>query len=113
MTQVAEWAGHSVGVLHQIYAKCISGREDASRSRIADALGSQTWARRRPVAAADQRRHLQRILDAANVGTYSAQRTAARPGHRFAHSPADGFTVRWHVLSDLRWNYGGPARVRA
>jgi hypothetical protein len=32
-------------VLHQIYAKCISGREDASRSRIADALGSQTWAR--------------------------------------------------------------------
>jgi hypothetical protein len=45
LTQVAEWAGHSVGVLHQIYAKCISGQEDASRSRIADALGSQTWAR--------------------------------------------------------------------
>lgn len=38
-TQVAEWAGHSVGVLHQIYAKCIVGQEDAARQRIAAALG--------------------------------------------------------------------------
>ena len=28
-TQVAEWAGHSVAVLLQIYAKCIAGQEDA------------------------------------------------------------------------------------
>lgn len=28
-TQVAEWAGHSVAVLHQIYAKCIGGQEEA------------------------------------------------------------------------------------
>jgi integrase len=39
-TQVAEWAGHSVGVLHQIYAKCIVGQEEAAKKRIADALGS-------------------------------------------------------------------------
>ncbi|MCW2718466.1 MAG: integrase [Pseudonocardia sp.] len=26
-TQVAEWAGHSVGVPHQIYAKCIVGQD--------------------------------------------------------------------------------------
>ncbi|MEU4373492.1 MULTISPECIES: hypothetical protein [Pseudonocardia] len=39
-TQVAEWAGHSVAVLHQIYAKCIVGQEDAARQRIADALGA-------------------------------------------------------------------------
>ena len=36
-TQVAEWAGHSVGVLHQIYAKVIVGQEDAARKRIAAA----------------------------------------------------------------------------
>ena len=34
-TQVAEWAGHSVAVLLQIYAKCIAGQEDAARRRIA------------------------------------------------------------------------------
>lgn len=39
-TQVAEWAGHSVGVLHQIYAKCIVGQEESSRQRIAAALGT-------------------------------------------------------------------------
>jgi integrase len=38
-TQVAAWAGHSVGVLHQIYAKVIVGQEDAARKRIAAALG--------------------------------------------------------------------------
>ncbi len=38
-TQVAEWAGHSVAVLHQIYAKVIAGQEAASRERIERALG--------------------------------------------------------------------------
>jgi hypothetical protein len=38
-TQVAEWAGHSVAVLLQIYTKCIAGQEDLARQRIADALG--------------------------------------------------------------------------
>jgi integrase len=38
-TQVAEWAGHSVAVLLQIYAKCLAGQEDAARRRIAAALG--------------------------------------------------------------------------
>ncbi len=37
-TQVAEWAGHSVAVLHQIYAKCLVGQEEAARKRIAAAL---------------------------------------------------------------------------
>jgi integrase len=41
-TQVAEWAGHSVGVLHQIYAKCIAGQEEAARERIAAALGHRS-----------------------------------------------------------------------
>jgi integrase len=39
-TQVAEWAGHSVVVLLQIYAKCIVGQEDAARQRIAAALAA-------------------------------------------------------------------------
>ncbi len=39
-TQVAEWAGHSVAVLHMVYAKCIVGQEEAARRRIATALGS-------------------------------------------------------------------------
>jgi len=38
-TQVAEWAGHSVAVLLRVYAKCISGQEDAARRRVAHALG--------------------------------------------------------------------------
>ncbi|GAB2763927.1 hypothetical protein GCM10027174_45710 [Salinifilum aidingensis] len=37
-TQVAEWAGHSVQVLLQIYAKCLAGQEEAARSRIANVL---------------------------------------------------------------------------
>ncbi|WP_181779715.1 tyrosine-type recombinase/integrase [Pseudonocardia pini] len=41
-TQVAEWAGHSVAVLHQIYAKCIVGQDEAARLRIATALGGGT-----------------------------------------------------------------------
>jgi len=38
-TRVAEWAGHSVAVLLQIYAKCIAGQEDMARKRIESALG--------------------------------------------------------------------------
>jgi len=38
-TQVAEWAGPSVAVLLQIYAKRLAGQEDAARRRIAAALG--------------------------------------------------------------------------
>ncbi|MEN3298796.1 integrase [Pseudonocardia sp.] len=38
-TQVAEWAGHSVAVLLRVYAKCISGQEDAARQRVGLALG--------------------------------------------------------------------------
>lgn len=38
-TQCAEWAGHSVAVLHQIYAKVISGLEAANHRRIEEALG--------------------------------------------------------------------------
>lgn len=38
-TQVAEWAGHSVAVLHQIYAKVIAGQESSARRRIELALG--------------------------------------------------------------------------
>jgi integrase len=37
-TQVAEWAGHSVRVLLDIYAKCIDGQQDIAKRRIADAL---------------------------------------------------------------------------
>jgi integrase len=37
-TQVAEWAGHSVAVLLQIYAKCLAGQGDAARRRIDAAL---------------------------------------------------------------------------
>jgi integrase len=38
VTQVAEWAGHSVNVLMKVYAKCIDGQEDAARKRLAAAL---------------------------------------------------------------------------
>ena len=37
-TQVAEWAGHSVAVLHRIYAKVLAGQEASARERIERAL---------------------------------------------------------------------------
>jgi len=39
LTQCAEWAGHSVAVLHQIYAKVVAGLEAAAHERIERALG--------------------------------------------------------------------------
>lgn len=41
-TQVAEWAGHSVAVLLQVYAQCISGQQDLARKRIEEALGEDS-----------------------------------------------------------------------
>jgi integrase len=38
-TQCAEWAGHSVAVLLQIYAQVLAGMEDSARRRIEGALG--------------------------------------------------------------------------
>lgn len=32
--RVAAWAGHSVGVLHRVYAKCIAGKEAEDMNRI-------------------------------------------------------------------------------
>ncbi|WP_406688593.1 tyrosine-type recombinase/integrase [Saccharopolyspora sp. ID03-671] len=37
-TRVAEWAGHSVGVLLRVYAKCLDGGEQAARQRVEQAL---------------------------------------------------------------------------
>jgi hypothetical protein len=38
VTQVAEWAGHSVAVLLRIDTKCIDGQEQAALRRIDEAL---------------------------------------------------------------------------
>lgn len=38
VTQVAEWAGHSVQVLLRVYAKCIAGQDEAAKRRIEIAL---------------------------------------------------------------------------
>jgi hypothetical protein len=35
--QVAEWAGHSVGVLLRVYATCISGQQADAKRRIEEA----------------------------------------------------------------------------
>lgn len=37
--QVAAWAGHSVAVLHRVYAHVVSGRSDVARGRIEAMLG--------------------------------------------------------------------------
>ncbi len=39
-TQVAEWAGHSVAVLLEVYAKCLDGQEHVALKRLGDALGT-------------------------------------------------------------------------
>jgi integrase len=46
--QVAERAGHTVNVLLQVYAKCISGRQEAAKRRIFGAT--------RPLKPPEQRR---------------------------------------------------------
>lgn len=38
-TQCVAWAGHSVGVLHQVYAKVLAGQDTYARARLAAALG--------------------------------------------------------------------------
>ena len=38
--QVADWAGHSVAVLLQVYAKCIDGEEEIARRPIESVLGA-------------------------------------------------------------------------
>lgn len=43
-TLVAAWAGHSVQVLLQVYAKCIVGRDEIARRRVESALGLTTTA---------------------------------------------------------------------
>lgn len=53
--QVAEWAGHSVNVLMQTYAKCVSGKQEANKKRIFDATrhlsGPQPTDEQRQLAA--------------------------------------------------------------
>jgi integrase len=44
--QVAEWAGHSVAVLLNVYAKCVHGAEPEALSRIFEATRSD---RDRPI----------------------------------------------------------------
>lgn len=34
MSQISKWAGHSVRVLLEVYAKCIDGGEKAARDRV-------------------------------------------------------------------------------
>lgn len=41
-TEVAEWAGHSVEILHRIYAKCLDGGAELLRQRVQAALGHGT-----------------------------------------------------------------------
>ncbi|OAA26483.1 hypothetical protein UG55_1016148 [Frankia sp. EI5c] len=40
LTEVAEWAGHSVAVLLRVYAKCVDGDDVAARKRIDAALAA-------------------------------------------------------------------------
>jgi integrase len=39
VTQVAEWAGHSVEVLLKVYAKTLDGQDELARRRVMEALG--------------------------------------------------------------------------
>jgi len=43
--QVAEWAGHSVAVLLEVYAKCVHGAEADALQRVWDATGSEPHGR--------------------------------------------------------------------
>jgi hypothetical protein len=42
-TTVAEWAGHSVEILHKICAKCLDGEGASARQRVLAALGHRVF----------------------------------------------------------------------
>jgi hypothetical protein len=54
-TQIAAWVGHSVAVLHRVYAHVLPGREHLARKRIAQFL-DQSRPRPRPTPLACRRR---------------------------------------------------------
>ena len=41
-TTVAEWAGHSVQVLLEVYATCLDGQDVIARQRVQSALGHRS-----------------------------------------------------------------------
>lgn len=41
-TTVAKWAGHSVAVLHEVYARCLTGQDVLARKQVEAALGIET-----------------------------------------------------------------------
>lgn len=41
-TQVAAWAGHSVAVLHRVYAHTLAGRGSTAKARVAEVLGLES-----------------------------------------------------------------------
>src|SRR5262249_18915617 len=43
-TQVVGWAGHRVGELLRIYAKCVVGQDELAKRRITEALGRNSHA---------------------------------------------------------------------
>lgn len=49
-TRVAEWAGHSVGVLLRVYAKCLDGGEQEARRKVQERLGGGPTTRERPTS---------------------------------------------------------------
>ncbi len=51
VTQVVEWAGRSVRVCLLVYAKCISGQDEAARRRIDAALAAEEATAEAPMAA--------------------------------------------------------------
>jgi integrase len=44
-TVVAEWAGHSIKVLLDVYAHAVEGRDQVARDKITNALGSAELSR--------------------------------------------------------------------
>ncbi|MCK9898183.1 hypothetical protein [Frankia sp. AgB32] len=53
VTQVAEWAGHSVRVCLLVYARCIVGQDEAARRRIDAALAAEEATTGTPVEEAE------------------------------------------------------------
>jgi integrase len=70
-TQVAAWAGHSVQVLLQVYAKCIVGRDEIARRRIEIALDAGLTQTSQPPPQIDPEADAARARRHANFSAYS------------------------------------------
>ncbi|WP_261569082.1 hypothetical protein [Frankia gtarii] len=127
VTQVAEWAGHCVRVCLLVYAKCISGGDEAARRRIDAVLAAESgtadvipaerpavWSTNRPPRAghdrtgpdaAGQQPAPGRRHTSTRIGTLTSE-NAPWPAEMGSDQPR----ARWRLMT-MRWIWLVPSKI--